>query len=381
MGVPVKSIRSFEDNVKYRNSKFFVIIILANAKSDSRAVEFVINNFHIMDTLSNDVDFYLPGYDIADKNTDYAEFREQQWYREMEKEEFLDFHNGKHFFIRKKNGFFSPRLGNVYFNEAEFADFVLQFTQKKKGYAYLGFCQMILMPVGRERNIDYNGSIVFDLDKIVNTHYGPSLDSFFHNTFHIIRGFHRPTFLEAIFGHTNSVMQKINDMYIEATHDRYSEDRYELAVNNIVLDMEKCLHWKLMEEYFFISYSSLNVMKAMMLKNILQKRGLKVWIAPDGIPQGREYSVIIPTALRFAKHFILLLTPESAQSRWVKRELDIAVNNESNTKVKVLLSDGYSIESVRRNEELSFYLNRVQIKYSYDAVISDNSILNSFISE
>ena len=59
MGVPIKNIKSFEDDIRYRSHKDWALILLANAHSDSRAVQFIHDNFHIMDTVSNDVDFYL----------------------------------------------------------------------------------------------------------------------------------------------------------------------------------------------------------------------------------------------------------------------------------------------------------------------------------
>ena len=78
---------------------------------------------------------------------------------------------------------------------------------------------------------------------------------------------------------------------------------------------------------------------------------------------------------------MLLLTPESANSRWVIRELDIAISNETNTKVRVLLAGGYSVDDIRKNHELNFYLNRVQVKYAYKDVIHDEGFFNRFIME
>ena len=182
-------------------------------------------------------------------------------------------------------------------------------------------------------------------------------------------------------GRRDDILVEIERLYNEATSSIYHDDRYEIIVKNVVIDMERCLNWSLTEEFFFISYSSRNVMKATMLRNALQNKGLNVWIAPDGIPQGREYSLVIPTALRFAKHFVLLLTQDSASSRWVKRELDIAISNETNTKVKVLMADNYNIEDMRRDDELMFYLNKVQVKYNFDDVMKNQSLLERFISE
>lgn len=382
MGVPIRSIKSFEEDIKYRSSKDWTLILIANANSDSRAVEFIHDNFHVMDTISNDVDFYIPGYNAPTGNIFDQQYHEpymkERWYRDMEEEEFAD----SHMINLHSKRIYSPRIGSISFNEVEFADFVMELTKKKKGYIYLGVCQMILIPITKERIPDYSNAQIYDLDKIIETLSGPSLDAFFHYSFQIIRESKHLSFIERAFmGKHNNVINKINQLYYEATSRRYNEDNYEIVIRNVVLDMERCLNWSLKEEFFFISYSSRNVMKATMLRDTLQKKGLNVWIAPDGIPQGREYSLVIPTALRFAKNFVLLLTKESANSRWVKRELDIAISNESNTKVKVLLANNFTIEDIRNDDELLFYLNKVQVKYYFDDVVNDESQLESFIRE
>ena len=61
MGFPGNSISMFEDRIQ-QIRKGFVLIIFANAESDSRAVKYVLRNFHEMDTISAEVRFYLPGY-------------------------------------------------------------------------------------------------------------------------------------------------------------------------------------------------------------------------------------------------------------------------------------------------------------------------------
>lgn len=382
MGVPIKSIKSFEDDIKYPSRKDWSLLLIANAHSDSRAVNFIHDNFHIMDTISNDVDFYMPGYDVRTSNIFdsryHRPYRNKSWYIDMEEKEFSD----SHLQFLHPEMIYSPRLGRITFNEAEFADFIMEFTKRKRGYFYLGLCQMILIPITKERTPEYTSAQIYDLDKIIDTPSGPSLDAFFHNSFQIIRENRHYSLLERTFmGKYNYVINKINKLYSEATVDRYHEDRYEIIIKNVVFDMERCLHWSLSEEFFFISYSSRNVMKAFMLRDTLQQQGVKVWIAPDGIPQGREYSLVIPTALRFAKHFVLLLTHDSANSRWVKRELDIAISNEANIKVKILFADNYSIDDIQKDDELKFYLNIIQVKYLFDDVISNRSTLKKFIEE
>lgn len=102
-------------------------------------------------------------------------------------------------------------------------------------------------------------------------------------------------------------------------------------------------------------------------------------MAPDGIPQGTEYSLMIPTALKFASYFILLLTPDSAMSSWVRRELDMAINYGAN--VKVVLGDGYTVDQMRKDDELRLFLNRVQIRYEYNEITSSLELFNRFLND
>lgn len=657
-------------NIEWNNNKKWAIVILANAHSDSKAVEFVIKNFHIMDRISDDVNFYMPGYSMSwDKA---GLFQSDAGLNNDLDEVYGDFHasdDGRYKVVE------SPRLGSIYFSDADYADFVMEITRKVNGYHYSGACELILLPVNKGM-ANYDASKVYNLDAIIECHCGNSLDYFLNSLFNIIRGqglnntdnplyinavielikkllhgnktscfspehmvynwlldanmreegeglnmlidsvcspqsikaielpkisigdslavinaeidrytnsflyddkieflknkkvallneevgkilsgenginnamfflesllrnieryiyekekevtalnvtllhasfdldmkksayeeyMRRPLFfrllnkkqyetneqipLDEVYNAANEVVriqieikrrevakniflfiiknimslrQKLNKLvmdleafmvectdillsrgflsdgmleedvekisvsdftqslgeplfevkftdlinytssieyhsgtddviirlaeklYKESVMPRFVEDRYEIVINQVVTDIERCVHWSLREEFYFISYSTKNTMLAMFLKQEMQKKGKNVWIAPDGIPQGREYSLVIPTTLKMAKTFVLLLTPDSAKSRWVKRELDVAISNEARTKVKVLLAEGYTIEDIRNDNELNFYLNRVQVRYQYADVVNDSLMLTRFLDE
>ena len=255
---------------------------------------------------------------------------------------------------------------------------------------------MILIPPLENGKPNYNQSSVYDLDAVIGSPYGSSLDSFLHRTFQTIREaddyadsiYHRNPILRSLFGSTvnniqsNSIVSKIDSMYHESTRMRDLEEGYEIVINNIIVEMNRCLQWNIIEEnFYFISYSSRNVMQAETIKRLLQQQNIHVWIAPDGIPQGREYPIVIPTALKLAKVFVLLLTPDSARSQWVRRELAIAIGNNANTKVKVLLSEGMTISDIRADNELEFLLDRVQVKFDYSDVVHSLEALDKFIRE
>ena len=65
IGTTVESIENFEEKVKIALSSIkykWVIILVANYHSQSRSVEYILDNFATIDILSKDIDFYFPGY-------------------------------------------------------------------------------------------------------------------------------------------------------------------------------------------------------------------------------------------------------------------------------------------------------------------------------
>lgn len=92
----------------------------------------------------------------------------------------------------------------------------------------------------------------------------------------------------------------LESLYKDATKEiSYTSDDEMIA--KIIADIERHVNWRFSEDFYFISYSTKDKTKAELIRRMLQDNGAKVWIAPDGIPQGRDYSTIIPTALRYTK--------------------------------------------------------------------------------
>lgn len=78
----------------------------------------------------------------------------------------------------------------------------------------------------------------------------------------------------------------------------------------------------------FISYSTKNADYAFQLRDGLEKAGIRCWIAPDCIPTGSCYLEEIPLALSSAPIFALILTPEAENSKWVPKELEVAIDTQ-----------------------------------------------------
>ena len=176
----------------------------------------------------------------------------------------------------------------------------------------------------------------------------------------------------------SAIEKEINQLYSKATSDVVFPSQEEVK-QKLIADLEKHLHWKLTENFFFISYSTKDKTKAELIRKKLEERNVRVWIAPDGIPQGRDYASVIPTTLRCTKNFVLILTKNSAKSQWVLREIDSAINN-SQALLRIVLADGFSLNDFNDYEDLKFYLNKVQISYRYEDIIQDDTLFNEFMN-
>lgn len=78
--------------------------------------------------------------------------------------------------------------------------------------------------------------------------------------------------------------------------------------------------------HVFVSYSTRNADYAHGLAGSLRQHGFDVWIDNDRLRSGDDWWRQIVQALRTCAAFVVVLTPESDQSRWVQREITLADN-------------------------------------------------------
>jgi hypothetical protein len=78
----------------------------------------------------------------------------------------------------------------------------------------------------------------------------------------------------------------------------------------------------------FLSHSSKNRPFAFWLKNELQRNGVRSWYSEAHIVGAQQWHDEIGQALDRCDWFILILSPSSVQSKWVKRELLFALEND-----------------------------------------------------
>lgn len=116
--------------------------------------------------------------------------------------------------------------------------------------------------------------------------------------------------------------------------------------------------------YVFISYSSKERKDAEKLRDELKRSGLSTWMAPEDIPAGSNYAAELNKALMNAGCVVLLLTENSQSSRYVDREMELAVSY-GRPIVPIALED------IRLNDSFRFYIGNSQIK-TVERICSDD---------
>ncbi len=108
----------------------------------------------------------------------------------------------------------------------------------------------------------------------------------------------------------------------------------------------------------FISYCSGEVNEARWVKRALEMNGISCWMAPDSIAGGTNYASEVPKAIRACDVFVLVLSKSSQESKWVPKEVDLAINES-----KRILP--FAIDDAPLNDSFSLYLSNIQRYAAY----------------
>ena len=82
-----------------------------------------------------------------------------------------------------------------------------------------------------------------------------------------------------------------------------------------------------MPKEVFLSHSSQNREAADGVATTLRNHGVPVWYSPTNIQTADEWHDSIGAALGRCDWFLVLLSPSSVESKWVKRELSYALRH------------------------------------------------------
>lgn len=195
-------VKSALSSIKYK----WVIALIVNYHSQTKSAKYVIENFTTIDILSNDIDFYFPGYisdsdmpiipnsesyrnnllseailqlDILSKGKNVSEEKIKEvevklrLLKDFHKNDIENFHGNS-----KKTKISNKRLGNIWFSEESFADFVADLMKKTGNrYRYLGGCDLVMIPFFNNE-LQYSDCSVFNLECIANKETQLSVDEF-----------------------------------------------------------------------------------------------------------------------------------------------------------------------------------------------------------
>lgn len=87
----------------------------------------------------------------------------------------------------------------------------------------------------------------------------------------------------------------------------------------------------------FISFASPDVEFAGRLAASLRETGYEVWVASDSIQPGEKWVDAINRGLMESGIFLLLLTPDAVNSRWVYDETSVAIALENKEQIRILM--------------------------------------------
>ena len=334
----------------------YYLLLTANPLSDSLAAETIFRTINRLDILSRDITIFMPGFDTQMHSL----------------EELNNYNNLYHEDYHGQNPIYHTHIescGDIYFNDTDFAKFMLDLENQSSKFEYLGRTELVFIPT-------VNGNLLFD--NIFSINLEPFVYSANHNK--TIEEF-LLTIIKLLLKDKNR-----NSLSLKGTIEEYYNNcigyREQNETSSITIQLDKTIlqymKWNDNEDIWFISYSTKDEYDAFALKLLLEKRGKHVWIAPDGIPTGFDYAKVIPAALRITTHFLVLLSHNSANSDWVRREIDRPINERK--KIDGIFLDNFNLNDVIRYDDLAFLLSNTQLKYSIAGLFEQGEELNELLN-
>lgn len=125
-----------------------------------------------------------------------------------------------------------------------------------------------------------------------------------------------PALVEQSLRALNDITQLKEIIFFEKNEEKAAE--LVKSLNNLEKKTDR-------EPDVFISYCSAQRKLADELRKMMQKQGVKCWMAPYSIPAGSSYQEEIPAALSKSTIVLLVLSREAEQSRWVQKEVGCTI--------------------------------------------------------
>lgn len=134
------------------------------------------------------------------------------------------------------------------------------------------------------------------------------------------------------------------------------------GVPDIMITFARSLTGKAIEYYScFIAYSSKDKRFARHLYKSLQKNGVRVWFAPENLKTGDLIEDSIDQAVRIYDKLILILSENSIERAWVRREYSKAIEKELRERRLVLFPIRIDDSIFQTSEQWAFDIRKRQI--------------------
>lgn len=346
----------------------YYLLMIANPLSCSEVAITIYKMFRRLDILSRDIIVFFPGFHnvVINKDEYYKNINDKiNSYLEYNQINHSDYHGRSPIFHT-----YCDSVGDIFFNEADFARFINELEDSTDRFEYDGSTQLVLIPsLGGE--IIYKEIKTYNLESLFDyqTCSSQKVEEFLVS---ILRSLQKDPQRNSL-----DVISKINTIY----NNKLTHCSSPQSLNRITIHLDdrivEHMQWKKSDEVIFISYSTKDEYHAFALKALIEKNKKQVWIAPDGIPEGSDYACAIPAALRISSRVVVLLSHNSANSTWVRREIGKAISN--NKKIDGILLDGFTMEDINQYDHFDFLFEGIQIKYSIRDLFENKAILNAWL--
>lgn len=345
-----------EDKIKY------YLLVTANPLLDSVGAISIFKLIKRLDVFSREITIFLPGFHVTEKKNPDTE---EEIIQNLEKfatynqqVENVDYHGNAPVFHT-----YIESHGDIYYNDVDFSNFMLDLEESCPNFEYYARTDLVILPSANGKII-YDKVTSFNLDLLsCNTKDSEiQVQNFFHSVFKLLR--------KDEDKHSLALLPKIRDLYYKYAANFDDSSNVLIRLDNRLLQYMK---WKEHDEIFFISYSSIDSEQAIKLKKHLEKNNKNVWMAPEGIPSGLDYACVIPAALRITSHCLVLLSHNSARSKWVRREIAKAISNDK--KLDGILLEGFTTDDIKRYDHLDFLFENIQVRFSLTDLLNDQNII------
>lgn len=346
----------------------YYLLVTANPLSNRVAAISLFKIINRLDILSREIKIFLPGFHVSDDNERDTEAEVNNRINEIEKYnkaiENEDYHGKDPIFHT-----YIDSHGDIYFNDVDFTRFMSDMEEACPTFEYCGETQLVVLPT-QKGEIIYEQVKSYTLDSLSNDEAKnkDEVEKFILSVIKLIRKDEDKDSLD--------LLPKIDNLYSNSFSNNSIEDNSTKVIIRLDNRLLEFMKWKEHDEIFFVSYSTKDEFDAYAFKALLEKHNKNVWMAPDGIPAGLDYACVIPAALRITTRFVVLLSHNSANSEWVRKEIGKAVTNKK--RLDGIFLDGFSYKDVKQYDHLDFLLENVQLKYNLKDMFGNNSILRHF---